>query len=607
MKNTTILLLIFSCQVFGVSTWLEKLDDSHKQEQLDLRWIASGGEIDIQFMHAKLNTMKIELSPQPYYPNKHWSKNHLVFSIQKDSKIDLQVPYGNIEKVTSGQLTANTDFSLTHGKTKIDIKTLTLAPNPRKKDAMDIATFKLIDQLGRHLFNTDNNHIQYSADKKLLQMKHMDISASKELALLLKMPELENQLLGQVNTYSHLSIPKNAQFETKGGNCLTNPNFQNSGNFTDVQLTTMGNVSWLNTVTDTSKLYLAPSATLINVGTADIPWFTKLSGDFAPYDNDQHPYLNWAVYREIDNRFEQIGISELKHAFFSTNVICDCPGGNILGVGCGDLYGKASNDLPSALGPREELNAFSGIWDSCGSFFDPNCLGPPGPVPAITSGSNTTGDNRLSINPADIVPDLYMQAWYVVRDDIDIFNSMGYKRFSPQLFSTSWVMNTDPAFSNGAAIENYVPKNTISTMQSSQTITTNEGHFTVAVKVIDLSNGFYRYNYAVENYDFDPSFNRFKIPLALPVALINPIFSDPDDNDLNDWVFNVTNGELEVIGNSANEQKWGMLFSFSVTLPAPPMQGIMTIEVASPNTLNQVSSPVLTPDLSNFLFVNGFE
>ena len=569
-----------------------------------MHWVASGREIDIQFMHGKLNTMQVKLSPQPQFPTKHWSENHLVFSIQKDSKIDLQVPYGNIEKVTAGQLIADAQFSLSnHGK-QIDIKTLTFIPNARKKDEMDIATFKLVDQLGRHLFNTDNNHIQYSKDRKLLQMKHMDISASKELAKLLKMPGLENQLLGQVNTYSHLSIPKNAQFEVKGGSCLTNPIFQNSENYTDVQLTAMGDVSWLNTVTDISKLYLAPSAALFNVGSADVPWYTKLSGSFPPNNNDQHPYLNWAVYREIDNRFEQIGLSELKHAFFSTNVNCDCPGGNILGVGCGDVYSKASNDLSTALGPREELDAFSGIWESCNSFFDPNCIGPPGPSPSISSGDNTTGDNRLSINLTDIVPNLYMQAWYIVRDDINIFNSMGYRTFNPTLINGNWIMNTEPGFNNGPAIDNYVTPNTISTMQSSQTIATNEGHFTVAVKVIDLGGGQFRYNYAVENYDFDPQFIQFHIPLDDTSVLTDTVFVDPDNNITNDWQFTRTNNTLNIVGDNSNTQDWGILFSFSFTTNSSPARSNLTIDVANPVLNQTVNTPTLAPIN---LFSDGFE
>lgn len=609
MKILFLALLLISTSAISISPWLEKLTDADKQEQINLRWVASGGEMDIQFIHSKLATMKIELSPKPQHPQKAWTENHLVYTINKTSKLNLQVPYGSIEKVTDGKLIVDTQFSLTVKKQTIKVTQLSFVPNTKKDNDIDIVTFKLYDQNNHHLFNTDHVHIQYSKDRKLLQMKHMDISATKELADLLHMPEINGQLLGQVNAYSYLDIPKKSQLEIKGGNCLTSPNFQNLTNFTDVELVNMASIHWVGNVAGTDKLILVPSAELHNVGTADIPWLEKFTTDYIQYipeqDNNQHPFLNWAVYREIDNRFEQIGISGLKHAFFSTNSGCSCPSGNVLGVGCGDVYGLASNNnVLSSLGPREELNAFTGIWESCGSFFDPlPCTGSL----QNTSGPTTTGENRLTIEADDIIPELFMQAWYIVRDDINIFNSMGYKKFSPTLLGSTWVMNVDPGYSNGAAIDNYVTPNSISSNEISQTQSTNEGHFTVAVKVIDLGNSLFRYNYAIENYDFDPRFDQFSIPLIFATSLGNTIFSDSDNNEMNDWVFDTSDSQLHIVGNPTNEQDWGQLFSFSFTIAAPPKQGTMTINVASPILNNTVSSLTLVPDMAGFIFVSSFE
>lgn len=605
-----IMIFIVSIPSHALSSWLEKLEEKDKQEQLDLRWVASGGEMDIQFIHNKLNIMKIKLSPKPQFPNKPWDQNHMVFPIHPKSSMSLQVPYGSIEKVTDSNLQAKTRFSLAYGKKRIKIKSLKFFHNPRKNKDLDIVTFKLFDQKGRHLFNTNNVHIQYSKDRKLLQMKHMDISASKELALLLDMPELTHQLLGQVSTYSYLKIPNNAQFNLKGSACFENlQDVVNYSNFTDIQLVGMPTynnsepINWLGNINGTNKMILVPSAELFNVGTADVSWHPKFSGNYEPYDTDQHPYLVWSVYREIDNRFEQIGLSGLKHAFYATNYNCSCSGGFILGIGCGDIYGKASNDLSNALGPRSELESFTGIWQSCGSFFDPNCDG----IEDGGSGSTSTGENRLTIDPAGIVPNLIMSAWYVVRDDIDIFNSMGYKIFNPELINDTWVMNTEATFYSGPAIYNYVPSNTLQAMQASQTITTTEGHFIVAVKVTDIGNGLYRYNYAIENLDFDPSFSQFNIPMIFPLKLANPVFSDSDKDVANNWIFNSSNGELKLIGNPSNKQDWGMLFSFSFTIPAPPKQGSLSIDVTEPLLNNTVSSLTLIPDLSGFVFIDSFE
>jgi hypothetical protein len=605
IKPLFLFIVLFSTSALSQNSWLDNVSADNKQEQMKLRWQASGGEIDIQFAYHKLKLMGIEVLPQEEYPNIAWDDSHLVFPINSLKSLELFAPYGSIEKATGGSIQAQVNFSLSHlGKT-LNIDTLNFIPIKKNKDDLDIVVFKITDQDNNHLFTTDNVHIRYSNDRKLLLLENMDIFATKKLSQLLNMPELINQGIGQFNTYSHLTIPDAAELSLKGGNCLVNPNF-NGGVGVDVRLVTIGAIDWKGNVSGSNEIVIAPSAELENVGTADVPWYLKFTADSPPYNNDQHPFLTWYVFREIDNRFEQIGVSGVKHAFFSTNINCSCPGGNVLGVGCGDVYSSGNNNSASALGPRDEISAFEGLWENCGSFFDPKpCTGQQ----QNNAGSTASGLNRLSISPTDIVPNLYMQAWYLIRDDTNIFNSMGYDQFNPALVNTTWVMNRSNNFTSGPAIHNYVPANTISANQASATIATNEGHYTVAVKVIDLGNGLYRYNYAIENYDFDPRFNQFNIPVSDSSLITDMVFADPDDDNLNDWNFNFANNQLQLTGDNTNEQDWGMLFSFSFTAPAPPKQGIFTINVAEPVLNNTLSTTVLIPDFISLdvLFKSSFE
>ena len=72
------------------------------------------------------------------------------------------------------------------------------------------------------------------------------------------------------------------------------------------------------------RVVIAPSATLRNVGTADVPWYPKFHTGVGetypqPYDRDQHPFLVWALYRQTGEVFEQLAVSEAKHAFFTVN------------------------------------------------------------------------------------------------------------------------------------------------------------------------------------------------------------------------------------------------------------------------------------------------
>lgn len=587
-----------------MSPWLENLNSADKQQQLDLRWYATGGQVDMKFMYNKLNDMGIEVSPKPQFPDKHWDYNHLVFPISNKSSLELQMPYGNIEKVTAGVLSVDSNFSLTSGRYTIKVNSFKLTPTDTPLNNSDIVTFKLIDQNDRHLFTIDSVHIEYDKDKGLLLMSNMDLFVSKELAQLLHNPAIENQVVGQIHTYNKLTVPAGAQHQLKGASCADHPVWPPEGDV-DVALIDIGSVQWMRNIGN-DRIIVAPSARLKNVGTAEVPWYEQFtSPDHEPYDNDQHPFLNWAIYREIDGRFEQLGISGVKHAFLTINSSCtiNCNDNHILWLGCEDVYGTGNNDSSFALGPRAELEAKKGIWENCGSFFDPKpCTG------SHQQSSNGSDENRLSVYTSDLTdPDttaMYMQAWYLIRDDINIFNSMGYRTIDPEQSGNFWLMNRGPVFSNGAALDNYVTPNTVSTMESSQTLDSKEGNLTVAVKVTDLGAGLYRYNYAIENYEFDPRFINYHIPLPSSALLSDTIFVDPEHDDSNNWLFSHVNNTLNIIGNADNEQDWGMLFSFSFTTNIAPASSSITLDVAHPVLNATLTVVALVPDL---LYKGDFE
>ncbi len=594
-------LLVMGTQSYAVSPWLENLDRDDKQQQMDLRWKASGGQVDIKFMHQKLQAMQIQLFPQPEFPEKNWDTNHLVFPISKNSQLELQMPYGNIEKVTGGYLSVDSNFSLSSAKMNLQVNAFKLVPMAVTRNDSDIVNFQLLDQNDRALFNIYSVHTEYNKEQGLFKMSNMDLFATQELENILDIPGLDGQVVGQLHSYNHLNIPNNAQRELTGLTCSNRPLWDAD---VDVQLVDMSSVQWVGNV-DANNIIVAPSAELKNVGPADVPWYSKYSGSFPPYDNDQHPFLNWSMYREVNGRFEQMGVSGIKHAFLTINSNCtlNCNDSHILWPGCEDVYGVGTNDSSSVLGPREELNAFAGTWDNCGTFFDPEpCVG------FQQNSSSGTGQNRLVVNTGELTDNdnsaVYMQAWYLIREDINIFNSMGYRTLNPSQNGSNWNMSPSNDFTNGPALDQYVPRDTIGAMQASQTITTSEGQLIVAVKVIDLGGGLYRYNYAVENYDFDPRFINFHIPLTDSAMVADTVFADPETDDSNNWQFSHNNGVLSVVGNAQNEQDWGELFSFSFTSDSPPYLNLMTIDAAESVNNATVEAPTLVPEL---IFKSGME
>jgi hypothetical protein len=609
-ENMKVIIILVSFITVNASakSWLDDIQAENKQQQIDLRWGATGGEADLRFMYEKLKAFNIQINPAPEFPKKHWSDNHLIFPINPKSSLKLQTPYGVINKVTSGKLEIQANISLNFNGKTVAINSLTLVPKHITNKG-DMVNFDVIDDKGHKLFDATSIHIELDLKKNLLKMSNIDLSATKTLAQLLQAPLLENQVIAQLHTYNHLNIPKGAITSIKNIDtlsCASNPIWPPAGDV-DVQLIAMTSINYMYNV-GADQVVLAPSASLKNIGTADVAWYDKFSGSFPPYNTDQHPYLNWFVYREIDGRFEQIALSGIKHAFFTINTNCACPGGHVLGLGCEDVYGIGNNDSSSDLGPRDELNASTGVWENCGSYFDPKpCSG------SQQQSSNATGQNRLKVFKNDLGDvnntSVYFSSWYVIRDDIDIFNSMGYRSINPVDNGGSWSLTPLGTFKNGPALDNYVPKNSITATQSSQTINHNDGHYTVAVKVADLGNGLYRYNYAVENYDFDPRFLNFHIALPAEAQLSDTYFNDPDHNIANDWQFTRTNDVLNIIGSVSNEQDWGMLFSFSYTTDSAPELGVVSIDVAEPLTNAVVSAQALVSSSYSFdvVFKSGFE
>ncbi len=104
------------------------------------------------------------------------------------------------------------------------------------------------------------------------------------------------------------------------------------------------------------------------------------------------------LYRLKNGRFDQIGLSWLKHGFTSTNSStagcsgatgqsCTSPpaGGNQLGIGCTDPYVSSLNGS-RPLGTPSEVNGTTGVF----------------PFPYTQVASSTVYDERVKVATADV-------------------------------------------------------------------------------------------------------------------------------------------------------------------------------------------------------------
>ncbi len=350
--------------------------------------------------------------------------------------------------------------------------------------------------------------------------------------------------------------------------------------------------------------------------TAGIVWNTKFTGSTPPYNNDQHPYLIWNLYRtNADGRLEQIGRSGVKHAWLTTNASClDSTAehdSHILGRGCLDTYGTGNNDTSSDLGPRSEIVPATGIWGRCGSIYDPGCVG------LSTASPNGSYDQRLIVKEQQISPTVnpgasfLFESWYVAREDINIYNSMATRSGAPS-YNSTWNPGGDAAgigstgsdptpapsgsYKLGPAIDRWVDPANPGTMERNKELAVHEGHAKLAVKVKDLGNGTWRYDYALMNVDFaravtsgtnpnirverNNGFDSFAVPVPEDAVVSATWFSDGDTNAGNDWTASTNGGRVTWIAPAGNTLNWGTLFSFSITVNKSPVTAVGELHIA---------------------------
>ena len=339
---------------------------------------------------------------------------------------------------------------------------------------------------------------------------------------------------------------------------------------------------------------MAPSASLSNVGTNDVAWFWAIAPTEIAYGPilGQHPLLVMNVYRIVNGVIRQIGKSDVKHAFFSTNVGCPCPGGQVLFAGCSDTYGSGNNSDQFFFGPRPEVTAHTAGWQSLGSHFDAS------PIDDVRDHDGETDGftHLLTCAEADLVTaaaQYFVEVWYIVQSDTNIFNGLGYRRFNPNLTNAAASFPyADAGVTYGSALNAWVSPTNPPANATNVIVDTGEGHFQLAATVSNLVSGSFRYRYALMNLDYDRQFRSFSLPVPVGTVVSNLTFGDIDANGANDWVGVATNGEVSqaaVSGVNSNTLDWEPLYTFSFDASAAPVGSLASLGVLEPGVASTLA------------------
>ncbi|MBC8371628.1 MAG: hypothetical protein H8E25_16620 [Planctomycetes bacterium] len=319
-----------------------------------------------------------------------------------------------------------------------------------------------------------------------------------------------------------------------------------------------------------------------NIGNDELTWTSW---------NNNHPVIATNLYRLKDGVFEQIGINWIKHGFAALDQslcnTCNPTGSGTLGIGCSDPYSAWLNGFQSDLGPRSEVNAYTGYFPYP-PLLDPSYSGRLARRVVVDN-----DDLDQSLNPG---ARYFVEIQYLTPEDCAILgngaNNVSWREvaFSDgSSFGVNFVGNTHRA---EYAIDAW--KSVDSGVQISELQWPNDGSIYVASNAKQLPSGDWQYSYTVYNRDSDKSVRAFAVPIRSAVSLSNKHFNDIDYHS--DEVYNIFDwfeydglypGTQQRVmawvggayNNSVNNNavRWGTSYSYSFVANSAPQAGRVAV------------------------------
>lgn len=541
------------------------------------------------------------------------------FGADADARIGVRAHDGAIASFGDGLLRHAGGFTLASARGAADLHGFGI----RRSDTGGMRV-EVVDADGVAWLGADHAHYDVTVHAPAeLSVRQMDLHVAPRLAALLGRRELAGRVIGSLAFRARLA-PSDAE-AIAGGVC--DAPLPRAGLVTNVVLSHSNLSGFMDAIyvprcglpplpdggrctadSRNGKVVMAADASLRNVGQTGIPWHAHFSGEHPPYGNDQHPYLVWNLYRvDRDGRIRQIGASGAKHAFYSINEHCRCPGGDVFWPGCEDVYSASSNDNGSGeqnLAPRAEIVPFTGVWARCGSVWDRDCDGRMD----ADGGARDLYAYRMLVDEDDLLPPAsdgaryFFEYGYIVRDDADPYDTMGHREIRPRKVGADWRVELvgadrpDRDFFPGPVVNRWVDPAHENAMRMNRELRTPHGRARVAAVATALGHGRWRYEYAFMNVDyaqvrFDASragspyprlvesrgFAGFEVPLRHGAGIESPSFAavakDPDAN----WPSTVGKGAIAWRAPEGATLDWGMLDRFEFVADRAPRKARLVV------------------------------
>ena len=335
-------------------------------------------------------------------------------------------------------------------------------------------------------------------------------------------------------------------------------------------------------------------ATSCNIGDEVVPWIAQ---------SNQHPVIASNAYRLLDGRFEQIGMSWLKHGWGAAtdDLCCTCENPNdfeALGVGCSDPYDSGLNGdqdgffnyggIVAGLGPRSEVNPASGgfAW------------------PYNTQGlSGNAIYKRLQIHLSDLDPALnegalyFSEVHYIAPSDAAAGNgnnNASFREFQVGEFSNgAYTLSSAPGSQTTPQKVAAYAWQQVDPAVSILLVVGADGRFVLANRCSDNGDGTWHYEYALQNMNSYRAARSFSVAIGPGTNISNIGFHDVDYHsgepyDGTDWTSSVDDSAItwhtqtSQENPNANALRWGTLYNFRFDSNAPPQTSLGSIELFLP-------------------------
>jgi hypothetical protein len=327
--------------------------------------------------------------------------------------------------------------------------------------------------------------------------------------------------------------------------------------------------------------------------------------------SNQQGAFHQSLYRLDADRLEQVGLSWVWYSFYVLNrtgcgLTCENVNGpgNQLFPGCADPEPHVILGTRAYLGPTSDVDAFTGFFPAS---------------PTLPTGSGAIA-NRLQVHDTDLDPALNEGALYFIQMQHvhpgDAAAGNGANNASYQRVSVSYMRPPIDRYNVSLQGTTQAEKSVIRAWRDhdpavveTEVAVPEEGVFIVAGKATEIGDGYWHYEYAVQNLNSDRSGGSFSVPLPIGAVVENAGFHDVDYHsgepwDGTDWIAAFDGDSIRWSTTpydenpSANALRWSTLYNFRFDANVPPEATSVTLGLFKPGTPTEVLIATRGPSLA---------